>query len=76
VYFDVANLPEIAALFSFHVTVHLRIMQRRRKNQLDAANLKFIDVSHTTCFRYHYAYHQEYKKGRQTAYGVSALVVQ
>jgi hypothetical protein len=44
--------------------------QRRRKNQLDAVKLKFIDVIHSTYFRHHYAHHQEYRKGRQTAYGV------
>jgi hypothetical protein len=42
----------------------------RRKNQLDAVKLKFIDVGHSACFRLHYAHHQEYNKGRQTAYGV------
>jgi hypothetical protein len=43
---------------------------RRRKNQLDAVKLKFIDVSHSMCFRHHYAHHQENSKGRKTAYGV------
>jgi hypothetical protein len=43
---------------------------RRRKNKLDAVKLMFIDVSHSACFRHLYAHHQEYKKGRQTAYGV------
>jgi hypothetical protein len=28
----------------------------------------FIDVSHSTCFRHHYAHHQEYRIGRQTVY--------
>jgi hypothetical protein len=46
------------------------IFVRERKNQLDAVNLKFIDVSHSTCFRHHYAHDQEYSKGRKTAYGV------
>jgi hypothetical protein len=41
----------------------------RRKNLLDAVKLKLIDVSHSTCFRHHYAHYQEYK-GRKTAYGV------
>jgi hypothetical protein len=37
---------------------------------LKTTKLKFIDVIHSTCFRHHYAHHQEYSKGRQTAYGV------
>jgi hypothetical protein len=40
------------------------------KTTIDAVRLKFIDVIHSTCFRHHYAHHQEYRKGRQTAYGV------
>jgi hypothetical protein len=46
------------------------LLVRRRKNQLDAVKLKFIDFIHSACFRHHYAHHQKYSKGRQTAYGV------
>jgi hypothetical protein len=36
---------------------------KEKKVPTDAVKLKFIDVSHSTCFRHHYAHHQEYKKG-------------
>jgi hypothetical protein len=36
-------------------------MKRRINNQLDADKLRFIDVISSTCFRHHYAHHQEYR---------------
>jgi hypothetical protein len=35
-------------------------MKRRINNQIDADKLRFIDVISSTCFRHHYAHHQEY----------------